>query len=206
MTHCDLFFADAAILVEGTAEKLLMNTMIEKSAPSLQRNYLTVLEVGGAYAYRFASLLEFLGLPYLIITDLDSVDPSERRTVCRADVNGSVSSNNSLKFFLNKSTISDLIELKTRRANFGQRYLLCRFSKPISVHGYDSSNSMYGRTFEEAFVYQNIQLFRENQIGLGIGFPASKDFEAEYEAVFERVKSSSFKKTEFAFRCRIINC
>ena len=72
------------------------------------------------------------------------------------------------------------------------------FQKPISVHGYDSSNSMYGRTFEEAFVYQNIQLFRENQIGLGIGFPASKDFEAEYEAVFERVKSSSFKKTEFA--------
>lgn len=198
LTHCDLFFADAAILVEGTAEKLLMNTMIEKSAPSLQRNYLTVLEVGGAYAYRFASLLEFLGLPYLIITDLDSVDPSERRTVCRADVNGSVSSNNSLKFFLNKSTISDLIELKPEEQILANGTCYVAFQKPISVHGYDSSNSMYGRTFEEAFVYQNIQLFRENQIGLGIGFPASKDFEAEYEAVFERVKSSSFKKTEFA--------
>ena len=32
LTHCDLFFADAAVLVEGTAEKLLLPRMIEKSA------------------------------------------------------------------------------------------------------------------------------------------------------------------------------
>ena len=101
LTHCDLFFADAAILVEGTAEKLLMNSMIDKSAPGLKRNYLTILEVGGAYAHRFASLLEFLHLPYLVITDLDSVDPLDKRTVCRADVNGALSSNSTLKFFPN---------------------------------------------------------------------------------------------------------
>ncbi|MEY8239748.1 MAG: ATP-dependent endonuclease, partial [Cycloclasticus sp.] len=75
LTHCDLFFSDAAILVEGTVEKLLLPEMINKSAPELNRVYLTTLEVGGAYANRFASLLEFLGMPYLVITDLDSVDP-----------------------------------------------------------------------------------------------------------------------------------
>ncbi len=49
LTHCDLFFADAAILVEGAAEKLLLPSMIEISAVRLRTCYLTILEVGGAY-------------------------------------------------------------------------------------------------------------------------------------------------------------
>jgi predicted ATP-dependent endonuclease of OLD family len=51
LTHCDLFFADAAILVEGTVERLLMPAMVHKSAPSLESCYLSVLEVGGAYGH-----------------------------------------------------------------------------------------------------------------------------------------------------------
>jgi predicted ATP-dependent endonuclease of OLD family len=76
LTHCDLFFADAIILVEGAAEKLLMPSMIEMSASRLRTICLTVLEVGGAYAHRFEGLLSFLRIPYLVITDLDSVAPS----------------------------------------------------------------------------------------------------------------------------------
>jgi len=72
-THCDLFFADAAILVEGNVERILLPAMIEKSADNLTKAYLSILEVGGAYAYKFKSLIEFLGIPALVITDLDSV-------------------------------------------------------------------------------------------------------------------------------------
>jgi putative ATP-dependent endonuclease of OLD family len=64
LTHCDLFFADAAVLVEGTAEKLLLPQMIDQCAPNLQIRYITVLELGGAYAHKFSSLLIFLGIPY----------------------------------------------------------------------------------------------------------------------------------------------
>jgi predicted ATP-dependent endonuclease of OLD family len=73
LTHCDLFFADAALLVEGNVERLLIPLMIEKSAPHLRAACLSVLEVGGAYAYRFRTLIEFLGLTTLIVTDIDSV-------------------------------------------------------------------------------------------------------------------------------------
>ncbi len=73
LTHCDLFFADAAILVEGNVERLLLPVMIEKSAPKLRSACLSVLEVGGAFAHRFRRLIEFLGLVALVITDLDSV-------------------------------------------------------------------------------------------------------------------------------------
>jgi predicted ATP-dependent endonuclease of OLD family len=73
LTHCDLFFADAAILVEGNVERILLPAMIEKCTDTLRKAYVSVLEVGGAYAYRFKNLLEFLGVPALVITDLDSV-------------------------------------------------------------------------------------------------------------------------------------
>lgn len=73
LTHCDLFFADGAVLVEGNVERLLLPQMIANSAPRLQSTYLTVLEIGGAFGYCFKALIEFLGLTALIITDLDSV-------------------------------------------------------------------------------------------------------------------------------------
>lgn len=73
LTHCDLFFADAAILVEGNVERLLLPEMIEKDAPSLKSACLCILEVGGAFAHKFKKLIEFLGLLTLIITDIDSV-------------------------------------------------------------------------------------------------------------------------------------
>ncbi|MCW6589959.1 ATP-dependent nuclease [Yersinia ruckeri] len=73
LTHCDLFFSDAAILVEGNVERLLLPVMIRKSAKTLRSACLCVLEVGGAFGHRFQSLIEFLGLTTLIITDIDSV-------------------------------------------------------------------------------------------------------------------------------------
>jgi predicted ATPase len=73
LTHCDLFFSDAAILVEGNVERLLMPVMIRKVAKTLRSACLCILEVGGAFGHRFQSLIEFLGLTTLIITDIDSV-------------------------------------------------------------------------------------------------------------------------------------
>lgn len=76
LTHCDLFFADAAILVEGNVERLLLPLMIEKAATALRSASLSILEVGGAFGHRFKELIEFLGITTLIITDIDSVTAS----------------------------------------------------------------------------------------------------------------------------------
>lgn len=73
LTHCDLFFADAVILVEGNVERLLLPSMIEKEAVTLRSVSLCILEVGGAFGHRFKELIEFLGITTLIVTDIDSV-------------------------------------------------------------------------------------------------------------------------------------
>ncbi len=73
LTHCDLFFADAVVLVEGNVERLLLPVMIKKTADNLRSTCLCILEVGGAFGHRFKSLIEFLGITTLVITDIDSV-------------------------------------------------------------------------------------------------------------------------------------
>ena len=86
LTHCDLFFADAAILVEGNVERLLLPQMIEREARRLKAACLSIMEVGGAFAFRFRELIEFLGIPTLIITDIDSVLPSPATPTAAATV------------------------------------------------------------------------------------------------------------------------
>jgi predicted ATP-dependent endonuclease of OLD family len=82
LTKCDLFFADKAIFVEGASERLLLPDMINKCAKAgdfdsqeykLPAQYYALVEIGGAYAYKFIPFAEFLGIPCLILTDLDSV-------------------------------------------------------------------------------------------------------------------------------------
>lgn len=73
LTHCDLFFSDAAVLAEGNVERLLLPIMISKAARSLRSSCICILEVGGAFGHKFKSLIEFLGIVTLIITDVDSV-------------------------------------------------------------------------------------------------------------------------------------
>lgn len=82
ITKCDLFFADKTIFVEGASERLLLPDMIDKCAKAgnfdsqeykLPAQYYALVEIGGAYAYKFIPFAEFLGIPCLILTDLDSV-------------------------------------------------------------------------------------------------------------------------------------
>lgn len=76
------FFADKAIFIEGASERLLLPDMIDKCEKlgdfdsqkyKLTDQYYTLIEIGGAYAYKFIPFITFLGIPCLILTDLDSV-------------------------------------------------------------------------------------------------------------------------------------
>lgn len=91
LTKCDLDFADKAILVEGTTERVLMPRLCEivdrdlDEERKLSKQYITTVEVGGAYAHIFYPLLNFLELKTLVITDLDAV-----RSATRTDKKGKV--------------------------------------------------------------------------------------------------------------------
>lgn len=197
LTHCDLFFADTAILVEGAVEKLLLPKMIDLAAGGLNTKYITILEVGGAYSMRFAKLLEFLGIPYLVITDIDSVDPANNRKGCKATDAGAVTSNASIKYFFDGS---DLVSDLTAKADAdhiqADNMRFVSYQKAVTIEYGGASHNFHGRTLEEAFVYENHGLFSSGALSIGKEIPA--DAAEFHQVVWERIKSSTFKKTEFA--------
>jgi predicted ATP-dependent endonuclease of OLD family len=75
--HTDLLFADAAVFVEGTAERMLVPRFIARDFPALDKKYLSFLDIGGSHAHRLRPLVEYLGIPTVIITDVDPVVPKE---------------------------------------------------------------------------------------------------------------------------------
>lgn len=67
---CDLFFADACLVVEGDAEQTILPYYIEKDV-RINKKYLSILNVGGAYSHIYKNLFKVLDIPVAIITDLD---------------------------------------------------------------------------------------------------------------------------------------
>ncbi|GLR45118.1 AAA family ATPase [Mesorhizobium amorphae] len=70
--HADVFFADAVILVEGSAERMFLPNFIARDYARVNQGYVSMLEVGGSHAHRLKPLIDLLGITTLIITDLDA--------------------------------------------------------------------------------------------------------------------------------------
>lgn len=85
--HTDLLFADAAIFVEGAAERMLVPLFIERDFHELDKRYISFLDLGGRHAHRLRPLVERLGIPTVVITDVDPVEvtkDAKEKTVRKA--------------------------------------------------------------------------------------------------------------------------
>ena len=127
LTRCDLFFADKVIFVEGASERLLLPDMIDKCEKAglfnsreykLSAQFYALVEIGGAYAHKFIPFVEFLGIPCLILTDLDSILGKKSVPVSQ----GETTSNETLEWWVRKNkglpednktkiTLSDIISM-----------------------------------------------------------------------------------------------
>lgn len=190
LTRCDLFFADKAVLVEGLSERLLLPEIIRKleatdnAVPKLSSQYMTVMEVGGAYAHLFLELLDFLELRTLIITDLDSVEKPGGEA-CAVHL-GKHSSNECLKAWFKGDQPVTLAALRAMT----DAQLLLRGNR-IAYQCSEKDKGPCGRTFEDAFILANPTLF---------GLKATTSDAQETEA---RTIASKQKKSEFALKYAI---
>lgn len=151
--RCDIFFADKLILVEGPTERILLPLIINKSAKSLNNEYVSIIEVGGAYTLKFKELLKFINTKCLVITDIDSVDPADKRNACSTDTANAVTSNSTLLNWLpQKRLISDLIAC-TDEEKFDTDFI--RVAYQIKEGG----STYVARSLEEAIINRNKTFF-----------------------------------------------
>lgn len=196
----DLFFSDKIILVEGTTERMLLPQMIQKNAPSLQNEYVTILEVGGAYTHLFKELLEFIKVKTLIITDIDSVDLDGMKCCVSNGNNGELTSNETLKQWIpGKTSIAELIACtETDKIS----------NDLISVAFQILENKVIGRSFEEAFIICNRELITSTISIAGESKNVKNNFSLFRNKLIEDIQAltsydlapeESKAKTNFAF-------
>ena len=191
LSYCDLYFCDKAILVEGASERLLLPDMIRKCKDNgdfsgtdipLSSQYYTIIEVGGAYAHRFYDFVDYLGIPTLIITDVDYVK-SPHNTACPRE-EAEKSSNEAINHWCRKVldipdattvNIEQILGLNEEQHTQGHRHL--EFQK--------EENGFYPRSLEDAIINCNRELFN-------IIDGADPDFNSTRE-----------KKTDFALKLLI---
>jgi putative ATP-dependent endonuclease of OLD family len=160
LTRCDLLFADKAVLIEGTSERLLLPVMINKidATPNanakLSSQYLSVIEVGGAYAHIFFALLRFLELKTLIITDLDSAAYNPAKRLAAEKVSTSTHTTNAcIKQWFENDGVSPANLIAKGSADKTKGLLQLAYQVP------EVPDSPCGRSFEGAFMLANRQLF-----------------------------------------------
>lgn len=149
-TRCDMFFADKLVFIEGQVERMLLPRLITaldvELRDKLTSTYVCTVEVGGAYAHLFRRLIEFLQLPALIITDLDSIDGTSKKKASVA--NGHASSNATLSQWLpGSSDLPTLMGAGEAQKTSGR--VRVAYQVP------EAAGQPCARSFEEAFVYAN---------------------------------------------------
>lgn len=72
INYSDLIFANKVIMYEGDTEKLYIEKLLaEKEFEELSNQYISFVQVGGAYTHWYRKLVYFLKIKTLIITDID---------------------------------------------------------------------------------------------------------------------------------------
>lgn len=208
LNKAELFFADKAILIEGDTERILLPAMMNKidiennfEFPLLSQNISTV-EVG-AYSHIFEKFIDFIGIKYLLITDIDTYklvptgennkngDAIYKRESCPpidADVHGS--SNASLNHFVKK----DIKDLIATTQNISVK------NDSLSIAFQHKEENYHARSFEDAFIHINESFIKNNKDSFN-GLKHKKYFELkgdDKKEAYELAETCIIKKTHFA--------
>lgn len=207
VTHCDLFFADAAVLIEGPAERILIPHFVNQHPEfeKLSESYITWLEIGGSHAHKLRSLIEKIGLTTLVITDIDSCDAAGDSAPPVRGV-GYTTRNTTLRTWC--PIINDLDPLLDKPEhekvkcyadeNFSLRVA---YQSPIRATFKGETDEALSYTLEDAIVMANLDLF-ETLPGTGLiarfrnAIATSANLNTLSDALKKALKSGG--KAEFA--------
>lgn len=187
LSHCDLYFCDKAILVEGTSERLLIKDMISKCSelglygdekPSLESQYYSIIEVGGAFAFKFFEFLNYIEVPTLVVTDIDFVNKDGKactKTNARRSSNGTINRWCRKKLNLDKRTtvsIDTILETLTAEISLIDNNLRIAFQ--------EKENISHPRSFEESIMNVNRVIFGVDEKLIDITFDSSKENKTDF--------------------------
>ena len=142
----ELFFADAAVFVEGISEYVLLKHYISANE-QLRQKYISLVLVSGAFSHVYRKLISILRIPVLIITDIDferSVEEKKGRAqMTKTMLADRKTTNRALIDYYGTDSVEQIISGYYKD---GRLMVVCQRQE---IHGY------YATSFEEAMILAN---------------------------------------------------
>ncbi|MDD0977530.1 AAA family ATPase [Pseudomonas fontis] len=208
--HADLFFADAVILVEGAAERMMLPHFLRSHFPFLDRCYITILDIGGSHAHRLRPLVDALGIVTLVITDLDA---GHKKSAVPVKRKASQATNNpTLRNWVTAQqvghdvdTLLDLDDEHKAQQIDDLFAIRIAYQTPIKIRLPSTENEAEAlpNTFEDSLVLSNVQHFKQKK-GQGLTKPfaaalrESETADALGRALFDALREGD--KAKFALQ------
>lgn len=213
-THCDLFFADAVILVEGSAENMLVPHFIRNKYPKLYQRYISILSINGRHSHRLNPLIEKLCIPTLVIADIDSAEATgHHKAIFPERGKGEISSNYTItQWLLKEKSLDNLLSLPFEKKELLRetpyKYpIRVAYQTPVIIDYGGDDKEAIASTFEDCLVYTNYKLFKELSIddtgslikSVCDEINSADSFETFRKKVYETLRNGkSDQKAEFA--------
>ncbi len=166
-THCDLFFADAAILIEGFAENILLPHFIRLHYPKLNQKYIFILSINGRHAHRLNPLIQKLCLPTLVIADLDPGESAgHHKSVLPERKKNIIGTNYTITdWLLDEKSLDKLIDLPAKQKiiypeSVYKYPIRVAYQTPIPLTFNGTKAEALSGTFEDCLIYTNLETFK----------------------------------------------
>lgn len=203
----DIIFADKIILYEGDTERMLVKNIIQLDEfEALRNQYVSFVQVGGAYGYNYRPIIDFLRIKSVIITDLD-YDKSaltESKILASHSTNSTVNQFANSVFSIPSPTVRMLYAWKERTRPIVINETIC-----LAFQGKEDG---LARTLEEAMLAkrykvtalekQNKSVWKEHREDDGLKFVIPRDAECNIRSI---VSHTSKSKTDFMYSVILSN-
>lgn len=149
----DIVFADKIILYEGDTERMLIKNILQlPEFEALRNQYVSFVQVGGAYGYKYCPIIDFLGIKSVIITDLDyhKAALTVRKVLASHSTNSTIKQFADCIFSIPSPTVRTLYAWK---AQFGP------IIKNNTIYlAFQDKDDGFARTLEEAMLAKRYQV------------------------------------------------
>lgn len=192
LAHCDLFFADAAVLIEGDAERILFPHFL-RQFNYLNQSYISLLSIGGSHAHRLRPFMEKLRIPTLIITDLDATGADGESVPVKRETNQKTNNDTLKSWFPQKESIDDLLKLSADNKKQDTPFVMrVAYQTPIMNGGLE----VLPYTFEDSLIFENKDII--NGVTNAKCMIKKAQSITDAQSAFDTIRNPSFKKAEFA--------
>lgn len=208
----NIIFSNKAILFEGDSERILLKNIIKNEYKELYNDYISYVQVGGAYAKNYFDLLKFLNIKTLVLTDIDyDMNETEKDNILKSvSTNATINySYSELQKFL-ESSESQIESINDDISNPKVEDIYNSFkengNKLIGIFT-QTADDNYSRTLEESMLtkFLNIMIWEtktknewtefRKQNNLKFSIPRNKD----NITIRDLIKSSSNNKIDFMY-------